>query len=459
MRKLVLFLLLLVPIVLGALAGTSYWFGIQAENAYREMLDQAARDGRFTLSDSRYERGWFSSNATATVTPAAVPLPLTVSGTIHHGPFPMPEGFPPEWLPLTAVIDNRIALASVANLPSLTARTRIDLDRQNTTQLEFPAYKLTRDGSTIEWQAMRGELSGGGDSRRLATSLQTASLQFSGADGDLRLSTLSVRAERKPAPSGLSLVDFSLGADKLSSKRAAGQTVLDGLKLTMSSDEKDGNLGITLAAEFRQLHDGNKTYGPAQFALRLSRLDSAALLRFQQQVAADKSGASPEPPLNPLGKAMETLGALARKSPELELTRLSVKTPDGEFTGRGRLTLDGSNLDAADNPLLLVSTLGGEGEISLPSGLVKALAERDIERRLEEHKRRGDLSAEEIRQLTPEKTAEIKRKALPGAIEGVVRNLHLVADGDHYRARAALTRGRLLVNGQPLEQPLRLPLP
>jgi len=459
LRKAILILFVLVLIVLGAIAGAPYWFGMQAETAYREMLEQATREGRLTLSANQYDRGWFSSTATATMTPAALPFSLVVTSTIHHGPFPMADGFPPDWTPLTAIIDNRIAVASAPTLPPLNARTRIDLDRQSSTRLDIPAHKLAREGGAITWQAIRGEVSGSADARRFQTNLQTPSLKIEGADGSATLSQLSFRGERRPAPSGLSLLDFVVVAANVGTKRGALESSLDGLKLSMNSEEKNGELTLKFGFEFRELRDAAKTYGPAHMVIRLGRLDSATLYRYQQQLSAAKRKAGGEPAPGAIGKTLELIAALAQKSPELELTRLSVKTPAGEVSGSGRLALDATGLDVTENPLLLLSALKGDAEIGLPAGVVRSLAERDIRRKLDQYKTRGDLSAAQAQQLTPEKTAEIVARAMPGAIRDVVQTLHLEADGDGYKARASLRQGRLLVNGQPIEKPLRLPAP
>jgi uncharacterized protein YdgA (DUF945 family) len=446
LKKTALILVVLLAL-LGGLAAVPYWFGQQAERAYHDLLEQATRDGRVTLSNARYERGWLSSAASATVTPLGLPLGITVESVIRHGPFPLLDGL--QWTPYIAYITSEIKLPAAAALPPLALRTLIELDRSSTTRFELPAHRIagpTGDGA--EWQAGSGEFGTDAEARRLKASFTLPAIEVRGAAGKANFTRLGLRVDRRPAASGLSLVDFDLSLDRLAASGPKGQPVLEGLRLAMTSEESAGVFGLGFSLDLRELNDGDTAYGPIQLALKLGNLDSALLAAFQKQLGADNIQAA--------GKALELLAALAQKAPELELTRLSVKTRDGEISGRGKLVLDGSKLNIAENPMLLLSALNGEIEVLVPSGALKVLAEKDIGRRIEDLKLKGRLTEQEIKQLTPEKLAQIRAKVAPKAMEEVAARWHLVPAGEGYRLGASLRQGRLLVNGKPLDQPIRL---
>jgi hypothetical protein len=157
-----------------------------------------------------------------------------------------------------------------------------------------------------------------------------------------------------------------------------------------------------------------------------------------------------------LGKTMDLLGQLAKKSPELEITKLSFKAADGEVTGKAKFVLDGSQLDVSGNPMLMLKALSGEGEVSLPDSIVRLLAEPDVKRDIEALKASGKLSEKEIADLTPKRMAAITTQAikeLPQYKDNVVSRLRLVADGPNYKIVAALKDGQLRVNNEPLQLP------
>lgn len=448
--------LLLIVILLALLgaAAAPYWFGMQAEHAYDELLQQAARDGRFTVSNAHYERGWLVSTADATITPSALPLGVTVTSTIHHGPFPLIGEL--QWTAHTALVTSQIGLPFPPGLPPLTARTLIHLDRQSETRLELPAHKHAwPEGGGVEWQAGSGEFSASGEARRVKASFVLPALEIRSSEAHATFTRLGLNVDRRPAPSGLSLVDFSMSLDRLAASGPQGKPTLAGLRLGMGSEESAGTLSLSFNFEFRELNDGEAAYGPAQLTLKLGKLDSALLAKYQQQLTAAESAPAAEQQAM-IGKTLELVAGLARKAPELELTRLSLKTPGGEISGSGKLVLDGGKLDVAENPMLLLSALNGEGKILVPNGVVKALAEKDIRRKIDELKAKGSLSEQEAKKLTPEKLAQVSAKMLPRTMDEVARGHHLVPDGLDYKLNATFKQGRLLVNGKPLEQPLRL---
>jgi hypothetical protein len=157
-----------------------------------------------------------------------------------------------------------------------------------------------------------------------------------------------------------------------------------------------------------------------------------------------------------LGKSLELLGNLAKKSPELEITKLSFKTADGEVTGKAKFVLDGSQLDVSGNPMLMLKALSGEGELSLPESLVRLLAIPDVKRDIEALKESGKLKKDEIAKLTPKRIELITQQALkelPQYKDSVISKLKLVPDGPNYKIVAALKSGQLTVNNEPLQMP------
>jgi uncharacterized protein YdgA (DUF945 family) len=467
-KKIVTVIVVLVALLIAAVAGLPYWFGMQAESAYSAMLEKMASDGELTVSSNKFQRGWFESTADTTFTVTNLPM-VTVSmlHRISHGPLPLDDEF--QFQPLLARVKSQISIGlsdGTIKPPPISSKTSVYLAGNSSTRLNMEPYKkpVPKAGETnsfdLEWKGLSGDFTLSADYKNLKGEFNAPVLQFSFKDGSFVLNKLSLSVDTQKSASGLDTGNVALGVDKLvMDDRKKGESIsLDGLRLSSNTQEAGGNLNSTLTFQFRAMESGGTKQGAAQINLQLRKLDVASLVKFQNEVRALRKQKMPPEQVNMmmLGKTMELLGQLAKKSPELEVTKLSFKAADGEVTGKAKFVLDGSQLDVSGNPMLMLKALSGEGEISLPDSIVRLLAEPDVKRDLEVLKTSGKLSEDEIAKLTPKRIAAITTQAikeLPQYRENVVSRLKLVADGPNYKIVAALKDGQLRVNNEPLQLP------
>jgi len=151
---------------------------------------------------------------------------------------------------------------------------------------------------------------------------------------------------------------------------------------------------------------------------------------------------------------MELIAALSRQAPELEITKLSFKTPQGEITGKAKFVLDGRKHIAAQNPLQLLLALSGRGELAIPAAVLKQLLTPVIRRDIESYQSSGALTPQEMAELTPQAMGEIVDRALPQYLSRNGFTRYLVEDGDLYKLTVSIRRGQLLVNGTPWHAPM-----
>jgi len=467
-KKIVTIFVLLAALLIAAVAGLPYWFGMQAESAYNAMLQKMTTDGELTVVSNNFQRGWFESTADTTFTLTNLPMvSVSMLHRISHGPLPLDDEF--QLQPLLARVKSQISVglpAGAIKPPPMSGKTSVYLAGNSSTHLDMAPYKKAApkagetDSFDLEWKGMSGDFTLSADYKNLKGEFNAPVLQFSFKDGSFVLNKLSLSVDTQESASGLDTGSMALGVDKLvMDDRKKGESIsLDGLRLSSNTQEAGGNLNSTLTFQFRAMESGGSKQGAAQINLQLRKLDVASLVKFQNEVRALRKQKIPPEQVNMmvLGKTMELLGQLAKKSPELEVTKLSFKAEDGEVTGKAKFVLDGSQLDVSGNPMLMLKALSGEGEISLPESIVRLLAEPDVKRDLEVLKTSGKLSEDEIAKLTPKRVAAITTQAikeLPQYRENVVSRLKLVADGPNYKIVAALKDGQLRVNNEPLQLP------
>ena len=468
MNKLVTIVIVVVAALIAAAAALPYWFGMQAESAYEAMLQNMATSGELTVSSNNFQRGWFESTADTTFTLANLPsVTVSMLHRINHGPLPLDDDF--QLQPLLARVKSQISIGlpgGVVKLPPMTGKTSVYLAGNSSTRLDMEPYKKAtpKTGETeafdVEWKGMSGEFTLSADYKNVKGEMNAPVLRFGFKDGGFALSKLNLSLDTQESASGLETGSVAIGVDRfVMEDQKTGESIsLDGLRLSTNTQEAGGSLNSTLTLQFRGMESGTSKQGAAQISLQLRKLDVASLVKFRKEVRELRKQKMPPEQVNMmvLGKTMELLGQLAKKSPEVEITKLSFKAADGEVSGRAKFVLDGSQLDVSGNPMLMLKALSGEGEISLPDSIVRLLAEPDVKRDVEALKASGKLSEKEIAKLTPKRMAAITAQALkelPQYKDNVVSRLKLVSDGPNYKIVAALKDGQLRVNNEPLQLP------
>jgi len=467
-NKLVTIVVVVVAVLIAAVAGLPYWFGMQAESAYQAMLQKLNDGGELIVTNSNFQRGWFESTADTSFTLTNLPtVSVSMLHRISHGPLPLDDEF--QLQPLLARMKSQISIGlpgGVIKLPPMTGKTSVYLAGNSSTRLDMEPYKkpAPKAGETeafdLEWKGMGGDFTLSADYKNLKGELNAPVLRFAFKDGSFALNKISLSLDTQESASGLETGNMVLGVGKFAmDDQKKGETIsLDGLRLSTNTQETGGNLNSTLTFQFTGMESGGNKQGAAQINLQLRKLDVATLVKYQKDVRALRKQKLPPEQANMmvLGKTMELLGQLAKKTPEVEITKLSFKAADGEVTGKAKFVLDGSQLDVSGNPMLMLKALSGEGEVSLPDSIVRLLAEPDVKRDVEALKASGKLSEKEIAKLTPKRMAAITTQAireLPQYKENVVSRLRLVPDGSNYKIVAALKDGQLRVNNEPLQLP------
>lgn len=458
--KKTLIIVAVVAVLAAALAALPFWFGMQAESAYESMLAEMTKSGDLTVTNNRFERGWLESTADTTFTVSGTPVTVAVLHRISHGPLPLDDDFQPT--PVLARVRSQVSIglpAGSLKLPAITGKTTVYLAGNSHTHVDMAATKTApSDGAAVDWRGFSGDFDTSADYRSTKGELTAPLLTITGKEGSFNLNRLKVGMDQQKSPSGFDVGTTSFGVDKLVVDGATGKTTIDGLNLTSNVQESGGSLNTGLTLQFRNAQSGDSKQGPGQINVQIRKLDVATLVKFRKDLGELKKQKIPPEQANMmmLGKTLDLLGQLAKKSPELEITKLSFKTADGEATGKARFVLDGSQLDVSGNPMLMLKALSGEGEITLPDSMVRLLASSAVKRDIEALKASGKLSEAEVAKLTPKRIAMITSQALtelPQYKNSVVSQLRLIPDGPNYKIAAALKNGQLMVNNQPLQLP------
>jgi hypothetical protein len=140
------------------------------------------------------------------------------------------------------------------------------------------------------------------------------------------------------------------------------------------------------------------------------------------------------------------LSDLARASPELSLTRVSLHTPDGAIRARVQARVDGNRLLAPGYLGQLLQTIDAEAEGEAPASWVRATAIAQVRRAL---RARSRLAA-----WLPDSTLDVLAATITDQqLRRLVEQEYLVLDGNLYKSKARYTYGQLLVQGKAVDWP------
>lgn len=456
MKKLVLLLIFLVA---GAAAAAPFWFGMQTEEAYRKLVAAAGKDSGVTMTLTSYERGWLDSRAKVNIGMPGVPVTVTATDTIHHGPIPIPIPFeipdPLSLEPVLAAIDTQVDIQMAgggAKLP-LTMNTTIHLDGRLVSKIRMaPVKQKISADSSIDWQGLTGELRANSDLTQTRATITMPRLQITGAKGGMTLTNLGVSTDLRPGKSGIHVGNTSYSIGRLAVDDANTPVTLSDFGFQTDLSEAGDTLNANINIKFKEFSGGGQSFGPGALALQIRKIDAASIAKLNKVFSDLRNSKIPPDQMagQVAGHLLPIVIAIARKAPEAEVTRLSVKTGDGEITGKAHFVLDPGDTKIEENPMLLLAAFSGEGELLIPNTVVLALTEKEIRRKLEGFKSSGTLTEAQVKRLTPEAQARIVVEALPLFADSVAQSLRLQREGKDYKITANIKRGQVLVNNQPL---------
>ena len=307
-------------------------------------------------------------------------------------------------------------------------------------------------GSSFSWQGLTGDVTASADLKQINMNILAPLMQINSPAQKLSLSKARITATLQKSASGLTTGSLSYAIDKLISETDKGTLVLNGLVLTTASAEASGNLSANIDLKLQSIGDGASTYGPGAINIKVNNLDAATLVKYKKELSELSAKKLPPEQMPPvlMGKMVALVANLAKKTPEIDISKISLKFKEGEITGSGKLVLDGSNTDIAENPELLLMSLHGEGEVIVPQAALQALTALDLSRQVESFKSQGKFSENELKKLTPQKISEISASAAPKYMRRYASTMKLVPEGENYKMSLSLSRGQFLLNGQPL---------
>jgi hypothetical protein len=397
---------------------------------------------------------------------------------------------------LTFLLPTKVSQV-LGTLPNVSFNTQVDKDGKGKSLFVFPAYrrevpKKVDGGALIDWKGLNGQLNFIEQFKNLNLALNIAELVFkkneeftaslgkttlSGAfdanwapiqmalnlpswtareddNNRMNLQNVAFNFATRKTNSGLSVGDltFKIGHFDLADGNIKAQ--LDNLVVTTEGKEQDGILNytlqtqigrvflpktITLTEDLDMSYTGNITF---------RRLDVEALMALQtimHKVKPNKTA------LMPLMMQFMAVGPkFLSRSPEIALTDLSIKTPNGSLQGQASVNINKNKATSLFDIGILLSALEAQFDLSIGKKL--------LEQSLIAHVSLLIQQTQMGQKMTPEQLTVLQQKAKAASQRQIQMFLALKwlveADENTYKVVADFKDKKLNLNGQEIGLPL-----
>ena len=155
-------ILIIIFILLIAILGLPWWFGMKAEHEYNNLIETVSKFENLEIVNKSYKRGWLKSLGEITFSINEGddnPIEIIEKDTIYHGPVPiglLSKG-KLNLKPVMAVIETKVEITSdteeeyseiIGSLPPLDFNTTLSLSGHGTTTISVPSIdRKLEDGN------------------------------------------------------------------------------------------------------------------------------------------------------------------------------------------------------------------------------------------------------------------------------------------------------------------------
>jgi uncharacterized protein YdgA (DUF945 family) len=388
---------------------------------------------------------------------------------------------------------------SWGKLPPLTVITEIDKEGKGKSDITLPAFKKVlpdpegeEENATIDWKGLQGQLTfaekfadlkadltiqgltikqeegedfsfdmekttlkGEFDADLMPTSLEFKLPSLKAVDHDMQTSVqgVTLKGKVKSLEQGLELSagefkikELQFSEDDTTSTFKDFELTSDGSLekegLTYKISTKIGNLNMPKEA-FDDLMDLDLSYVGD---LELRRLDTDVVKQLQKTARdLQKKRQSGEIPadmvsLTWVAKLTELAPALLKKSPEIALSQLKLKTDDGKLDGKVTVGIEGNKVSNLED----FSNVMGALQVQADFSITKVLLEKTMT---------TVMANQMTEDLSEEEALKEAQKFTEKQIKGYIEQKFLKEAGNNYELTASFKEGKLMVNGQEMPLP------
>lgn len=472
MKKIIGLVVILAVLVLGSYYGT----GMITERKVRETINIINQSNGLYAEIKNYDRGWFSSSAQIdwnmmvpervvsgadgqSKTIPAQKYELTMPLKINHGPVIFYDSgvkfglgyaktdidLPPKYVKQFESLFTKESTKPQVDLSlfvNYLAKTRITLS--------IPEFQLiAKEGSgKLNWQGMNTSISMNSDLSAVDGDLKISGMTYSQNEMKMTLAAVDSVYSLSKSSYGLFTGSASLSFPSLVvMNKDAKIFELDDFDVESSSDISGEVVNSHLRMSLDSLLLNNQKYGPGNFEMAIRNLDAKAMGRINELSNQLQNGDEAQKQQT-LVLLMQELPKLVSQGPEIEVSQMEFKLPDGKIEGNMLLSIP-KQPDA--NIMTIVQGVKGNAHLEVPRDLVrmaiadtikKSIMNNQLQQALAQQNQ-NPMSVTEVHNQA-QSMADKRLDAMIDAGVFVKKDKDLVVD-------LQLEKGKLIINGKPFD--------
>jgi hypothetical protein len=442
----VLFLLFLIVITLFVLP---YGLGFVAQHKYTQIIGMLSKSNTVQVSLVRYQRGWFSSDATIKIS-MQMPIglvqqttkPFLITQHIAHGPvFSLLSGTGEKRL---AVGQTLITTHAHSPFGALHMVSKVKLNGKlvgtfNAPTLQLHYTDVLHGENTAELQGVSGKFTLSPDLQQWIAAVDIPEISIKTDTFTQQLHNTHFFYNLNKSQSGLFLGKHICTIDTMtwSADFIPGKDLkVEKIRLVEQDAEKDRKIQAKIDAELKYVTLKNATYGPQQLQITIRDLDVPALLAWTQ--ALHPFSDTPLSSLQKYQKYRQLLLNLLSRGVQLKIEKLALVTPWGtpSLVAQARI---------APRPMsTFIDLMAGTQSrvaVHLPASFLMRVLERVVLPYMQ-----APVSA--VTKTTPPSAMEMAQRQ----ITEWIHNKWLLPEGDGYTMVILYQNQHMTINNQPLIQ-------
>ncbi len=380
-----------VLLFIAAVLITPLFVGIAAEKKINEQISKVSLTTDVTISNI-YKRNWFSSNAETSfdlsqilaaygllrldTMPDLGEIKVKTRSEIIHGPFPLKRFYPkqPLTFPLLGVTKNISTITfppDVLNFtPTITTYTSIYPNGSGSGAFTIPKfnYQISDTGKVLKISEIDGEISFSSDMSKLFFSFNAPKIFFKSLDNEFEVNGLKCSWRNDRDIAGIQSGDFKLIFDNIIS----GKTKINNCEFSSFRKEEGSNLFFNTSISIKSFKDDNTGLGPVEIELSVKNIKKNAY----KQLASLLSGLNNKSEnqfahILMMTQIIGLLPELLSESPEINLKKFEIGTPDGKVSISASIKADEAELINLNDLEGIINSITADFSMIIPNSIAE----------------------------------------------------------------------------------------
>jgi len=381
----------IVLLFIAAVLITPLFVGIAAEKQINKQIDKVSLATDVAISNV-YKRNWFSSNAETSFNlsqilaaygllrfdtmPDLGKIMVKTRSEIIHGPFPLKRFYPkqPLTVPLLGVTKNVTMILFPPDIlnftPTLTTYTSIYPNGSGSGAFTIPKinYQISNANTLLKFSEIDGEISFSSDMSKLFFAFNAPKIFFKSLDNDFEVNGLKCSWRDERETEGIQSGNFKLAFDNIIS----GKTKINNCTFSSSRKEKGSNLFFNTSISIKSFKDDKTGLGPVEIELSGENIKKNVYKQLTSLLSnVNNDSENQFARVLMMTQIIGLLPELLSESPEINLKKFEIGTPDGKVSISASIKADKTKLINPNDLKEIIKSIIADFSMVIPNSIAE----------------------------------------------------------------------------------------